>query len=89
MAKYRKLPIVVDAVQWNGQKIEGVRPFVDETSPPSDHTAICVQCSHGWKDHGKIDTLEGEMIVCPGDWIITGIAGELYACKPDICSNQQ
>jgi hypothetical protein len=35
-------------------------------------------------DHGWIDTLEGSHIVCPGDWIITGVQGEHYPCKPDI-----
>jgi len=34
--------------------------------------------------HGWIDTLEGGHIVCPGDWIITGVAGENYPCKPKI-----
>ena len=34
--------------------------------------------------HGWIDTLEGGHIVCPGDWIITGVKGEHYPCKPDI-----
>jgi hypothetical protein len=35
-------------------------------------------------DHGWIDTLEGGHNVCPGDWIITGVKGEHYPCKPDI-----
>jgi len=35
-------------------------------------------------NHGWIDTLEGGHIVCPGDWIITGVKGENYPCKPDI-----
>lgn len=35
-------------------------------------------------DHGIIDTLEGEHVVCPGDWIIRGVVGELYSCKPDV-----
>lgn len=35
-------------------------------------------------EHGWIDTLEGGHIVCPGDWIITGVNGERYPCKPDI-----
>ena len=34
--------------------------------------------------HGWIDTLEGGHTVCPGDWIITGVKGERYPCKPDI-----
>ncbi len=41
----------------------------------------CVRLMH---DHGWIDTLEGGHIVCPGDWIITGVKGERYPCKPDI-----
>ena len=35
-------------------------------------------------NHGWIDTLEGGHIVCPSDWIITGVKGERYPCKPDI-----
>jgi hypothetical protein len=46
-----------------------------------DHPAVL---SNAW--HGKpyIQTLEGDHIVTPGDWIITGVKGEHYACKPDI-----
>lgn len=40
--------------------------------------------SHGPGDMGYIKTLEGGHIVTPGDWIITGVKGELYPCKPDI-----
>lgn len=36
------------------------------------------------RDHGWIDTLEGGHIVCPGDYIIKGVQGEFYPCKPDI-----
>lgn len=41
-------------------------------------------CGRIWHDHGWIDTLEGGHTVCPGDWIITGVQGEHYPCKPDI-----
>ncbi len=41
-------------------------------------------CEHLMHDHGWIDTLEGGHVVCPGDWIITGVQGERYPCKPDI-----
>lgn len=41
-------------------------------------------CGATWHDHGWIDTLEGGHTVCPGDWIITGVQGERYPCKPDI-----
>ena len=44
----------------------------------------CKHCDETMHVHGWIDTKEGGHIVCPGDWIITGIAGENYPCKPDI-----
>ena len=44
----------------------------------------CGHCGNIMADHGWIDTLEGGHIVCPGDWIITGVEGERYPCKPDI-----
>lgn len=44
----------------------------------------CEKCAATMHHHGWIDTLEGGHIVCPGDWIITGVAGERYPCKPDI-----
>lgn len=44
----------------------------------------CSLCGNQYHDHGWIDTLEGGHIVCPGDYIITGVKGENYPCKPDI-----
>lgn len=44
----------------------------------------CQHCAKRMHDHGWIDTLEGGHIVCPGDWVITGVKGEIYPCKPDI-----
>lgn len=44
----------------------------------------CQHCGTTMHDHGWIDTLEGGHIVCPGDWVITGVKGEFYPCKPDI-----
>lgn len=44
----------------------------------------CKKCKKTMHEHGWIDTLEGGHIVCPGDWIITGIQGEHYPCKPKI-----
>ena len=46
--------------------------------------APCIHCGNTMHFHGWIDTLEGGHIVCPGDWIITGVKGEHYPCKPDI-----
>jgi len=47
-------------------------------------TDLCHKCSMTMHSHGWIDTLEGGHIVCPGDWIITGVKGEKYPCKPDV-----
>ena len=49
---------------------------------PDDNS--CAYCNVTMLEHGWIDTLEDGHIVCPGDWIITGIVGEHYPCKPDI-----
>ena len=52
--------------------------------PNVNGKTICKTCGKTMHEHGWIDTLEGGHIVCPGDWIITGIKGERYPCKPDI-----
>lgn len=44
----------------------------------------CKHCEKKMHIHGWIDTLEGGHIVCPGDWIITGVKNEKYPCKPEI-----
>ena len=80
MSLYRKKPVVVEADQW----------FVHGDDPRVHHYATlmpdrsCHHCRKPLGAHGSIDTLEGSHIVCPGDWIITGVAGEAYPCKPDI-----
>lgn len=69
--------------EFKGELLEGkvVRYFRHPTVPG---TNVCRYCDKTMHDHGWIDTMEGGHIVCPGDWIITGVAGELYPCKPDI-----
>jgi len=75
MARYRKKPVVIDATQWfPGSGISGVR----EVDVP-----LGLQ-ENGVTRNGIIKTLEGDMVARPGDWIITGIKGEKYPCKPDI-----
>lgn len=76
MGKYRKKPVVIDAVQFDGT-LDGAYRIQDIY-----HT-IGVETS----DKGVrllILTLEGRMTAEQGDWIICGIKGELYPCKPDI-----
>ena len=53
-------------------------------TPELDGQNRCKHCDNIMHIHGWIDTLEGGHIVCPGDWIITGIQNEFYPCKPDI-----
>ncbi len=53
-------------------------------TPDLDGQDECKKCGDIMHNHGWIDTLEGGHIVCPGDWIITGVQGEYYPCKPDI-----
>lgn len=69
---------------------EGV-PFLGEGKvvryyrrPELDGQNKCRKCKQIMHVHGWVETLEGGHIVCPGDWIITGVAGERYPCKPDI-----
>lgn len=69
--------------EFAGELFEGkvVRYF---RRPDVAGEARCRQCGETMHVHGWIDTTEGGHIVCPGDWIITGVAGERYPCKPDI-----
>lgn len=83
--KFRKKPVVIEATQWFKH---GDDPDVKDFSwllVVGSKNEICPHCKAIITAHGQIDTLEGSQhIVCPGDWIITGVKGERYACKPDI-----
>jgi len=63
---------------WEGQVVRYYR------RPDDPGGRTCEKCRKIMHIHGWIDTLEGGHIVCPGDWIITGVQGENYPCKPDI-----
>jgi hypothetical protein len=52
--------------------------------PSHSGSKTCTHCQRSLHVHGFIDTLEGGHIVCVGDYIITGVQGERYPCKPDI-----
>lgn len=73
MAKYRKKPVVIDAVLWTGANLTEVLVFM-ETGKAS--------MSEDGQLH--IHTLEGSMHAHSGDYIIKGVKGEFYPCKPDI-----
>lgn len=63
---------------WEGDVVRYFR------HPDLDGSSQCKHCGRVHHEHGWIDTLEGGHIVCPGDWIITGVQGEHYPCKPGI-----
>lgn len=85
--KARKRPIEIQAIQLppGDDTPEHMRDWDDAAQWVIDGggKAICV-ASAGWQTVMYIDTLEGRMIGEPGDWIIQGIKGEFYPCKPDI-----
>lgn len=82
MSKFRKKPVVIEAEQWWQDWDNVVEQHTGIALPEGQK--ICGHCDDKIGHHGWINTLEGGHIVCPGDWIITGIAGEKYPCKPDI-----
>ena len=69
--QYRKKPVVIEAVQWTGTNGREVARFIGATDY-GDPIAI------------EIRTLEGVMTVSKGDYVIKGVKGEFYPCKPDI-----
>lgn len=76
--KYRNKPVVIEAIQWNG---------ANHLLPQTEF----MKGSNAYLDRSKsvlgeivIPTLEGEMRASVGDYIIKGVKGEFYPCKPDI-----
>ncbi len=78
MAKFRKKPVVIEAVQWLNKKIV-VPPGPEWFLEAEQRGIVCLAGTSLF-----IKTLEGEMEAKPGDWIIRGVKGEIYPCKPDI-----
>ena len=75
--KFRKKPVVIDAIQWTGDNAEEVQTFLFNGHP---------YAADGWVkgQYVEIGTLEGLMVASIGDWIVRGVKGEHYPCKPDI-----
>lgn len=74
--KYRKKPVIIDAIQYTGQSIEDIK---SELYLNSNSRNIILK-----DDNILIETLEGTMKANVNDYIIKGINGEIYPCKPDI-----
>ena len=91
MAMYRKKPVVINAVEWNGKNQREIFDFL--TNGTKENCALTLEedtfridLVNGGCQTGDliIKTLEGELKASVGDFIIKGISGEFYPCKPDI-----
>lgn len=80
--QFRKKPVVIDAVQFTGT-VASRTAVLDFTGLTAENAKTIY-----WRDQNGgeivIRTLEGDLIASEGDWIIRGIKGEVYPCKPDI-----
>ena len=75
--KYRKKPIVIEAMQFSGNNCFEIMAFMGRTKDVID-------AELNQTDYPTIHTLEGDLSTSPGDWIIKTIKGELYVCEDDI-----
>ncbi len=82
--KYRKKPVIVEAVKWTGLNLEEIKNFVDESLLYNIYDGAWEVGEAPVIVDMQIRTLEGNMSVSVGDYIIKGVQGEFYPCKPDI-----
>ncbi len=88
MAKFRKKPVVIEAMQWlgpsstDGPSVDDVQAWGCAVEPTGTWGSLID--GEGVDYTLVIPTLEGNMICGVGDWIIKGVKGEFYPCKPDI-----
>ena len=74
MAKYRKKPVVIDAIQVDDTNLDTLVEWVQQHNHESNYSQGSIY----------IRTLEGTMRADKDDWIIKGVKGEFYPCKPDV-----
>lgn len=85
MARYRKKPVVIDALRWPGEPEDEDTGAQDEFGAWVEGLGAELDTFQAFADGTlAIYTLEGEMTAQPGDMVIRGIQGEFYPCKPDI-----
>ena len=85
--RFRKKPVVINAIQYTGNNLKEIIDFTGKYEKFDDWFASWEDYVSYVKSHNnifKIFTLEGTMESSPGDWIIQGVNGENYPCKPDI-----
>ena len=76
MARYRTKPCEIEAVEWNGSNISEINDF-------AGNSILWMKDTNG-QTILEIYTLEGIMLANIGDFIIRGLRGEYYPCKPDV-----
>lgn len=85
---YRKKPVEIEAIQWTGENQREMYDFLTNGKKTDEY--MTASGENFYIDHSKVKggliirTLEGEHIASIGDYIIKGVAGEFYPCKPDI-----
>ena len=92
--KFRKKPVVIEAIFWTGSNIREVSlwaasaHFEHGGAEPNERHEVALPIELISKGDGEFDlvirTLEGELRASHGDWIICGVKGEFYPCKPDV-----
>ncbi len=78
MPKFKKKPVVIEAVQYHDEM------RATDNLPDGVVISFWGNTPYGQGDFPTINTLEGPHLVSDGDYIITGVQGEKYPCKPDI-----
>ena len=84
MTKYRKKPVVIDAIQWDGTKEQGAA--IAQRLAPDGSIEVYTDFNAQLELVPRLTcrTLEGYLLASPGDYIIRGIGGEVYPCTPGI-----
>lgn len=81
MAKYRKKPVVIEAIQYTKNNIHEVMDFIEKHSKKDNSRYLAYDVNH---NKYFINTLEGKYLLTEGDYVICGVKGEFYPCKSDI-----
>lgn len=87
MTRYRKKPVEIEAVQFTGDNVGEIAEFMGISLcglQVSVDAVLRMDGDYSGNTHIHIPTLEGTMTANCGDWIIKGVKGEFYPCKPDI-----
>ena len=83
--KYKKKPVVIEAIQWVSSNIAEIEEFVGEKLETELSSDAAYQVGEAPPCFDLIiPTLEGDMRASYGDYVIKGVQGEFYPCKPDI-----